>query len=162
MQMNDGKNKTHHSIPLRDYDKVKTTQEGEKYTGMSIGARHYWEYPNGKWNETKIGPSEWELEFRAKKRRPIPAPRDSGAKIGTEYHWYIVADQMSIKKDKDSYETIMKGRKFKVGHKRPYWRKFSYEYPEQESYKKKVANYLRKTADLIENGELSLPDIKLE
>ena len=36
----------------------------------------------------------------------------------------------------------MNGVKFKVGHKRPHWRQFSYDYPEQLSYKEKVIQIL--------------------
>lgn len=147
---------------IRKYDKVKTSKNGKKYSGMSIGAKHHWDYPDGKWNETKIGPQEWKLEFRATKRRNKPAPKGSGAKLGTKYHWCIIADQMSVKKDKDSYQTVMKGRKIKIGHKRPYWRQFSYGYPEQKSYKEKVAEYLRKVADRVEKGEIKAPKVKLE
>ncbi len=38
--------------------------------------------------------------------------------------------------------TSMKGVKFKIGHKRPYWKTFSYNYPEQLSYKERVIKIL--------------------
>ena len=36
----------------------------------------------------------------------------------------------------------MKGLKFKLGHKRPYWKTFSYNYPEQQTYKEKIITIL--------------------
>jgi hypothetical protein len=46
----------------------------------------------------------------------------------------------------------MKGVKFKLGHKRPYWRKFSYDYDEQLSYRERVRQVLEEILELI-NGE---------
>ncbi|MFW9821145.1 MAG: hypothetical protein ACFFE5_16190, partial [Candidatus Thorarchaeota archaeon] len=60
------------------------------------------------------------------------------------FHWYIIADQIATKIDENSYMTSMQGIKFKVGHKRPYWKKFSYNYPEQLTYKEKVIKILEK------------------
>jgi len=34
--------------------------------------------------------------------------------------------------DEDSYLTLMEGLKFKVGHRWPRWKRWSYEYPEQQ------------------------------
>lgn len=153
-------NHTHPSSPPNHYDQLKTDQNGKKYSGMRIGAQHNWDYPNGKWDETKIGPCEWEFEFNARKRRHIPAPSGSGAGLGTQYHWYIVADQIVRKVSADEYETLMKGRKFKVGHKRPHWKQFSYKYPEQTGYTESVADYLRRMADLVEQGKVTVPEVK--
>ncbi|MFX1275071.1 MAG: hypothetical protein ACFFAT_08515, partial [Promethearchaeota archaeon] len=65
-----------------------------------------------------------------------------GANIGTKYHWYIIADQIATKLDSNSYMTQMKGIKFKIGHKRPHWKTFSYNYPEQQSYKERLISTL--------------------
>jgi len=112
------------------------------YTGMKIGGSHLWNYNDGKWNETKMAPDRWTFNFNSLKTRTHAAPINSGANIQTKYHWYIVADQIATKIDSNSYMTSMKGVKFKVGHKRPHWKTFSYNYPEQESYKKRVIKIL--------------------
>ena len=109
---------------------------------MKIGNSHSWNYNNGKWFETKITPEKWNFTFNSVKTRHNLAPTNSGASIGTKYHWYIIADQIATKIDPNSYETEMKGIKLKVGHKRPYWRKFSYNYPDQTCYKERIIEIL--------------------
>ncbi|MFX1592784.1 MAG: hypothetical protein ACFFCL_08840 [Promethearchaeota archaeon] len=112
------------------------------YTGMSVGGSHHWKYNDGNWFETKETPDKWSFRFASIKTRINPAPSNTGASINTKFHWYIIADQIATKIDNNSYMTSMKGIKFKIGHKRPYWRDFSYNYPEQLSYKEKVIKIL--------------------
>ena len=126
---------------------------GNKYTGMPVGGKHHWEYPDGKWEETKISPDEWQFRFIATKGRFRPAPIDSGAKRGTEYHWYIIADQKAVKLNTDQYQTVMEGSKFKVGHKRPQWRGWSYDYPEQVPYRQRLIHILQETLQRLESEE---------
>jgi hypothetical protein len=114
------------------------------YTGMRVGFSHQWNYTNGKWYETKEEPDKWAFQFNSLKTRINAAPANTGASINTKYHWYIIADQIATKVDENSYMTAMKGIKFKIGHKRPYWKTFSYNYPEQLSYKEKVIEILEK------------------
>lgn len=123
------------------FDDIKKYR-GKVYTGMPVGMSHHWIYPNGTWREEKISPDRWKIDFRSQKRRNEEAPTGSGAGEGSRYHWYILADQEAVKLDKDSYETHMYGYKFKIGHRRPHWRKWSYEYPEQDPYRTKVKNAL--------------------
>ena len=123
------------------YDTLKT-YNNKVYTGMKIGGIHLWNYNDGKWNETKMAPDRWTFNFNSLKTRTHTAPINSGANIQTKYHWYIIADQIATKIDNNSYMTSMKGVKFKVGHKRPHWKTFSYNYPEQESYKDRIINIL--------------------
>ena len=113
------------------YDDLKVHQ-GRPYSGMAVGASHHWLYPDGRWNETKVAPDRWSFTFTATKRRIRPAPGLSGARPDTRYHWFMVADQFARKIDKDAYETFMHGLKFKIGHKRPHWKHFSYEYPDRQ------------------------------
>ena len=124
------------------YDNPKT-HDGRSYTGMTVGGRHHWDYRQGRWSEEKLGPEKWRFTFSSLKRRNTPAPEGSGCARDTRYHWYILADQRVRKVDKDCYETFMSGLKFKVGHRRPHWRKMSYEYPEQKGYSEKVEGILR-------------------
>ena len=118
---------------------------GQLYTGMLIGAHHDWLYPNGRWHETKISPDKWEFSFESIKKRNHHSSDNTGAAKGTIFHWFIIADQMATKLDSDSYKTVMKGFKFKLGHKRPYWRKFSYDYEDQLSYNERVIQVLMET-----------------
>ena len=52
----------------------------------------------------------------------------------------------------------MKGIKYKVGHKRPQWRTFSYNYPEQNSYKERVIKVLEDTLSKLKNENLQKND----
>lgn len=123
------------------YDILKE-YKGKVYTGMKIGASHNWKYNDGKWSETKIAPDKWTINFKSIKTRMHVAPVNSGASTGSKFHWYIIADQIATKLDSNSYMTNMNGFKFKLGHKRPHWRMFSYNYPEQISYRKKIIKIL--------------------
>lgn len=129
------------------YNTLKKYKE-KVYTGMRIGGTHHWNYNNGKWFETKITPDTWNIKFNCIKTRVNTAPINSGANVGTKFHWYIIADQIATKLDANSYITNMRGTKFKVGHKRPHWKTFSYNYSEQTSYKDKIIKILE---TLLEN-----------
>jgi hypothetical protein len=47
----------------------------------------------------------------------------------------------------------MEGSKFKIGHRRPYWKKWSYAYPGQFSYRQKLIQILRETLFKLEEEE---------
>lgn len=70
--------------------------------------------------------------------------------MDTGYHWYILADQHARKIDKDSYDTLMTGLKFKVGHRRPYWKRWSYDYPGQSSCEERVKEILWQALEGLE------------
>ena len=123
------------------YNTLKS-YNNQVYTGMAIGDSHHWNYNDGKWFETKTAPDRWTFSFNSIKTRAHAAPLNSGANIQTKYHWYVMADQIATKLDCNSYMTQMKGVKFKIGHKRPHWKTFSYNYPEQQSYKERLINML--------------------
>ncbi len=112
---------------------------------MKVGGTHLWDYKNGKWWEMKIAPDKWSIQFDCMKTRTHAAPANSGANINTKFHWFILADQIATKIDANSYQTTLKGTKFKVGHKRPYWKDFSYNYPDQEDYRSRVIHILEDT-----------------
>jgi len=131
------------------YDDLKR-HNGNIYTGMSVGGSHDWNYTNGRWHERKIAPDRWTFEFRSMKTRRREAPGGSGAGPRTGYHWYILADQHVRKIDKDTYDTLMTGLKFKVGHRRPCWRRWSYDYPEQKSCNERVLEILKNTVRELE------------
>lgn len=69
------------------------------------------------WKDKKITPDLWQISYAVTKRRAGHAPEGSGAPVGTEYHWYIVAHQMVRKLNADHYTTSMSGLKYKVAHK---------------------------------------------
>jgi len=105
------------------------------YSGMAIGGSHTWNYDQGVWKETKEEPDLWKIDYKTKKRRARNAPNGSGAPVGTEYHWFIVAHQVCtlhgrdrkaaniehaqyVKKiDANTYETHLVGSKYKLAHK---------------------------------------------
>lgn len=68
---------------------------GQVYSGMAVGGSHTWNYDQGVWKETKTEPDLWKIDFETTKRRNKNAPQGSGAAVGTEYHWLIVAHQVS-------------------------------------------------------------------
>lgn len=132
---------------MNNYDELKI-YNGKIYTGMMIGSSHDWVYNNGSWHETKLAPDKWEFSYDSIKRRTRSAGDNTGASKGTIYHWYIIADQKATKLDNDSYQTKMTGLKFKLGHKRPHWKKFSYDYPEQVSYDERLKQVLEEVLQL--------------
>ena len=69
---------------------------GRVYSGMAIGGSHTWSYDQGQWKETKVEPDLWKVDFETTKRRARNAPKGSGAPVGTEYHWLVVAHQVSL------------------------------------------------------------------
>jgi len=118
--------------------------QGKAYSGMSIGGTHVWEYPQGVWHEEKMAPDRWVFSFHCKKKRIRKAPEGSGALPGTQYHWFILAHQRVRKLDQDTYETVMQGMKYKVAHKRPYWRRWNTEYPDHEPVREILIRILEK------------------
>ena len=92
--------------------------EGKKYTGMKVGRTHKWYYDKGEWKEKKITPDKWQFTYNVPKRRAGNAPEGSGVPVGTEYHWYILANQNVKKLDANNYTTSMIGLKYKLAHKR--------------------------------------------
>ncbi|KAK9344889.1 hypothetical protein V1522DRAFT_409076 [Lipomyces starkeyi] len=98
------------------YDELKTFK-GQYYAGMAIGGSHTWNYDQGVWKETKLEPDLWKVDFQTTKRRDRKAPQGSGAPVGTEYHWLIVAHQYVRKEDANTYSTHLTGSKYKLAHK---------------------------------------------
>jgi len=108
---------------LSQYNKFKT-YKGQRYIGVKVGHGHKWQYEAGEWKETKVTPNRWKFTYKVGKKREGHAPEGSGAPVGTEYHWYILADQIVKKLDANNYSTEMTGSKYKVAHKRfdkPNW-----------------------------------------
>jgi len=92
--------------------------EGKKYTGMKVGRTHKWYYDKGEWKEKKLTPDKLQFSYNVTKRRAGNAPEGSGVPVGTEYHWYILANQNVKKLDANNYTTSMIGLKYKLAHKR--------------------------------------------
>lgn len=92
--------------------------EGKKYTGMKVGRTHKWYYNKGEWKEKKVTPDKWQFTYNVTKRRAGNAQEGSGVPLGTEYHWYVLANQIVKKIDANSYTTSMMGLKYKLAHKR--------------------------------------------
>ena len=85
---------------------------------MKVGRTHKWYYDKGEWKEKKITPDKWQFNYSVNKSRAGNAPEGSGVPVGTEYHWYILANQNVKKLDANSYTTSMIGLKYKLAHKR--------------------------------------------
>lgn len=98
------------------YNALKSFK-GQVYSGMAVGGSHTWTYDAGTWKETKEEPDLWRVEYRTNKRRARKAPEGSGAPVGTEYHWLIVAHQYVKKVDANTYETHLTGSKYKLAYK---------------------------------------------
>lgn len=96
------------------YKKFGNTQ----YTGVKIGQGHKWYYDKGVWKDKKVTPDLWEIDYEVVKRRAGKAPEGSGAPVGTEYHWYILAHQFVKKVNANDYTTHLVGQKYKLAHKR--------------------------------------------
>ena len=125
--------------------------EGQRYTGMKIGRSHKWHYEPGDWKETKITPDLWQIGYAVNKRRAGRAPEGSGAPVGTEYHWYIVAHQNVAKQSANDYTTSLTGLKFKVAHKRAGSEKWS---ATPKTQRKRMITFLRSViADLEKQNE---------
>src|SRR4030095_17049972 len=84
--------------------------------------------------ESKVTPDLWRIYYAVTKRRAGKAPEGSGAKVGTGYHWYIVAHQDVHKLNANDYSTVLKGLKFKVAHKRADNNKWSAKTPTQRTH----------------------------
>ena len=63
-------------------------------------------------------PDKWQFSYNVTKRRAGYAPEGSGVPLGTEYHWYILANQNVKKLDANNYSTSMIGLKYKFARKR--------------------------------------------
>src|SRR5215208_918724 len=101
----------------KSYNQFKEFQ-GKNYTGMRVGRTHKCYYDKGEWKEKKVTPDKWQFSYNVTKRRAGNAPEGSGVPVGTEYHWYILADQSVKKLDVNNYTTSMIGLKYKLAHKR--------------------------------------------
>jgi hypothetical protein len=101
----------------KSYNQFKEFQ-GKNYTGMRVGRTHKWYYDKGEWKEKKVTPDKWQFSYNVTKRRAGNAPEGSGVPVGTEYHWYILANQNVKKLDANNYTTSIIGMKFKLAHKR--------------------------------------------
>jgi len=99
------------------FDKFKEF-DGRAYTGMGVGRSHKWNYDAGVWRDHKITPDLWSISYAVTKRRAGHAPQDSGASVGTDYHWVMLVHQHVEKLNADDYSTAMTGLKFRLAHKR--------------------------------------------
>jgi len=124
--------------------------KGKQYTGTTIGRRQKWYYDKGEWKDRKITPDKWEISYSVTKRRAGHAPKGSGAPVGTEYHWYILAHQMVKKLNANDYSTEMTGIKYKVAHKRA--DKDKWNITEKGQHKRLIKLLKEFTAELEKQG----------
>ena len=98
------------------YDDIQ--KERDRYRELALFLLAFWIYNDGIWKERKVTPDRWEILYTSAKRRKGHAPEGSGAPVGTEYHWYILAHQNTAKQTANDYTTSLTGLKFKIAHKR--------------------------------------------
>jgi hypothetical protein len=134
------------------YDRPKAF-EGKQYTGMQIGHSHKWYYDKGEWKETKITPDLWRIFFSVTKRRAGHAPEGSGAKVGTAYHWYILAHQRVQKLNANDYSTTLMGLKYKIAHKRADKGKWNVKTPTQRDH---LIKFLKEWIQQLEEEAIPL------
>ena len=134
------------------YDRYKE-YEGRQYTGMQIGRSHKWYYDKGEWKETKITPDLWRIFYSVVKRRVGKAPKGSGAKVGTAYHWYILAHQRVEKLNANDYSTTLMGLKYKLAHKRADNNKWSAKTPTQRAH---LIKFLKEWIQQLEEAVIPL------
>lgn len=84
-----------YAVGAGGYNMLKS-YKGQVYSGMAVGGSHTWNYDQGVWKETKEEPDLWRIDYQTNKRRARKAPEGSGAPVGTEYHWLIVAHQVRL------------------------------------------------------------------
>jgi hypothetical protein len=126
------------SDPSISYDEWKL-YEGQFYKGMKVGRSHKWYYDQGVWQDKKITPDLWEINYAVSKRRAGKAPKGSGVPVGTEYHWYILAHQMVKKLDANVYTTSLSGTKYKVAYRKAETGKWS---ASTKAQRKRMISYL--------------------
>ena len=138
------------------YNRYKE-HDGRQYTGMQIGRSHKWYYDKGEWKETKITPDLWRIFYAVTKRRAGKAPAGSGAKVGTGYHWYILAHQDVYKLNANDYSTMLKGLKFKVAHKRADNNKWNAKTPTQRSH---LIKFLKEWIKQLEEEVITIDEFE--
>lgn len=86
----------------------------KKGRGVPIGYKHHWKYPNGKWNETKVGKGgKWKFRFKSSKIRK--GSKKGGPPKGYKILWKINGLQRATKVGPRKYETDMIGQKQALG-----------------------------------------------
>jgi hypothetical protein len=133
--------------------------EGKKYTGMRVGRTHKWYYDKGEWREKKVTPDKWQFNYSVTKRRVGTAPEGSGVPVGTEYHWYILANQNVKKLDANNYTTSMIGLKYKLAHKRADRNNWS---SSDNAQKKRLIAILEDLTEQLKKEMISSSNITLE
>jgi hypothetical protein len=131
------------------YNKYKMF-EGKEYTGMKIGRSHKWYYDEGVWHDKKITPDKWRIDYSVTKRRAGHAPEGSGAEVGTQYHWLIIAHQVVTKLNADNYSTSMTGLKYKIAFKRADKEKWD---ASDKAQRRRTIKILKELLDQLEHQE---------
>jgi frataxin-like iron-binding protein CyaY/exonuclease VII small subunit len=133
--------------------------KGRSYHGMKVGGVHHWTYPDGKWTERKVQPDRWDVTYTSLKRRNKKAPRNSGAEVGSGYHWFITAHQWVEKLDANTYATHLEGSKYLVAFKKPDWPVWNTQFRNaKRKAKERTIAALQDAIRRIEEGSLDLED----
>lgn len=88
---------------------------------MPVGGQHNWNYSDTTFLENPSSMHEAQalmgvdVRYDSVKTRARKAPKNSGAGVGTVYHWHIVADlTMKPAKNGQGIAIEIKGQKYKV------------------------------------------------
>jgi hypothetical protein len=65
----------------------------------------------------KATPDKWQFNYNVTKKGSGNSPEGSDIPVGTEYHWYILANQNVKKLDANNYTTSMVALEYKLAHK---------------------------------------------
>ena len=98
------------------YDRFMKFQ-GLHNSGINMGKTLKWHYGKGVWKDRKVNEDEWSFKYEVLKNRTGDSFKSSGAPVGTECRWLIIADQYVEKLDESTYYTRMDGMKLKIAHK---------------------------------------------
>jgi hypothetical protein len=140
------------------YNEFKEYQ-GHLYKGVTIGRGHKWYYDKGEWKDRKVTPDKWTIDYAVTKRRAGHAPEGSGAPVGTEYRWLILAHQDVKKLNADDYSTHMHGLKFKISYRSAKTGKWS---ASDKGERKRIIAFLQETIKELEKEQPTALDPRLD
>lgn len=154
----------HKLLKSKMKEQIHTTKDGQKYSGTPIGYAHHWKYEDPDVQEQKISPEQWQFKMTCLKRKVQKTNTNGSIQPGTQYHWYFIGDQIVRKIDENTYQTDLNAIKYKLGHKRPYWKGFSYTYEDQikanKSLNQMKINALNQELQMLKNIEKREPTQK--
>ena len=132
--------------------------QGNPYGFRPGNSRYQWDFLKGKWLERRIDANEHSFVLKARFEKTKDAFPTLTGDIGTEFRWFVCADQIARKVDDNAFETLMSGLRFLVGYKKPKWKQFSHEYDTSIGYTNRVLEILKQgQSDIQLYGQINDP-----